>query len=59
MRQKILVGEPIESNCPPDMRHSKYARELIAKAETDVKRLYDELCEEYGDCGTYNKSKTA
>lgn len=36
MRMKFYIGEPIESDCPPDMRHSKYARELIAKAKTAV-----------------------
>ncbi len=53
-RQTILVGEPIESNCPADMRHSKYARGLMAQAQTDVGALYDELTAQYGDCGTYS-----
>lgn len=53
MRQKILVGAPIESKCPQNMRHSKYARQLIAAAEADVKRLYGRLYKQYGDCGTY------
>ncbi len=55
MRQKILVGEPIESSCPPDMRRSKYAKTLIAKAQMEVSRLYGVLTEKYGDCGTYKE----
>ncbi len=54
MRQKMLVGEPIESTCPPDMRRSKYARTLIKSAESEVKRLYGVLTEKYGDVGTYH-----
>ena len=53
MRQKLLVGRPIESNCPVDMRHSKYSRVLMTAAEEDVKRLYSQLEQTYGDCGTY------
>ena len=53
MRQKILVGKPIESDCPPDMRHSKYARQLIAQSRKDVEMLYQTLVGRYGDCGTY------
>ena len=53
MRQKLLVGKPIESNCPADMRHSKYSRVLMTAAEEDVKRLYSQLEQNYGDCGTY------
>lgn len=56
MRQRILVGEPIESDCPPDMRHSKYARLLISKAQTEVAELYGEMTERFGDCGTYGGS---
>lgn len=55
MRQKILVGKPIDSNCPPDMRHSRYARELISKAEARVRAMYRELSDKYGDCGTYKE----
>ena len=53
MRQKILVGEPIESACPEDMRRSKYARLLMEQAQGEVWRLYGELVHRYGDCGSY------
>lgn len=53
MRQKMLVGEPIESNCPENMRPSKYARQLIAQSEQAVKDLYGQMLEKYGDCGQY------
>lgn len=53
-RQKMMVGEPIESRCPEDMRPSKYARELTAKAERSVKDLYSRLREKYGSCDQYN-----
>lgn len=53
-RQKMLVGEPIESRCPEDMRPSKYARELAAKAEQTVKELYSQMREKYGSCGQYD-----
>lgn len=53
-RQKMLVGEPIESNCPEDMRPSKYARELTAKSEQAVRKLYSQLREKYGKCGQYD-----
>lgn len=58
MRQKILVGTPIESCCPPDMRHSKYARMLCAKAQEQVEALYSELVEKYGECGQYTVKTT-
>lgn len=53
MRQKILVGEPIESNCPENMRRSKYARQLMEQAHGKVRELYGELVRRCGDCGTY------
>lgn len=53
MRQKMLVGEPIESNCPENMRPSKYARQLIEQSEQAVKDLYGQMLEKYGDCGQY------
>ena len=53
-RQRILVGTPIESSCPPDMRHSKYARVLCAQAQEQVQALYSELEERYGSCGQYS-----
>lgn len=52
-RQKMLVGEPIESNCPADMRPSKYARVLSAKSEQSVRELYSQMTAKYGDCGQY------
>lgn len=54
-RQRILVGEPIESDCPEDMRPSKYARQLIAQSEQAVKALYDQMLEKYGSCGQYDE----
>lgn len=48
MRQKFYVGEPIESACPPDVRHSRYARELIARAKAAVEENYAFLEEKYG-----------
>lgn len=57
MRQKILVGDPIMSVCPEDMRHSKYARELIAKSREAVSELYAEMVRRYGDCHTYYDSE--
>lgn len=53
MRQKILIGEPIMTVCPNDMRYSKYAAVLSAKSKEAVTKLYGELAEKYGDCGTY------
>ena len=51
MRQKIIIGEPIPSECPEDMRHSKYARQLIAKAQAEVEKLFKTLCDKYGEKG--------
>ncbi len=48
MRMKFYIGEPIESDCPPDMRHSKYARELIAKAKTAVEGNRELLEKRFG-----------
>ncbi|MDE7230839.1 MAG: 1-acyl-sn-glycerol-3-phosphate acyltransferase [Oscillospiraceae bacterium] len=59
MRQKILIGEPIESRCPEDMRHSKYARQLIEKSRGEVWQLYGSLLRRFGDCGTYLPEETA
>lgn len=53
-RQRILVGEPIESKCPEDMRPSKYARQLIAQSEQAVKELYAQMRERFGSCGQYD-----
>ncbi len=48
MRQKFYIGQPIESACPPDVRHSRYARDLISKAHTAVVENYALLEEKYG-----------
>lgn len=56
MRQKILIGEPIISVCPEDMRHSRYARQLMSSARRAVEELYSRMVERYGDCGTYFSS---
>lgn len=53
MRQKILIGEPIMSVCPSDMRPGKYAKVLSEKSKDAVTKLYGELVRTYGDCGTY------
>lgn len=53
-RQKMLIGEPIESCCPEEMRPSRYARELAAKAESSVRELYSRLRGKYGSCGQYD-----
>lgn len=48
MRQRVMIGEIIESSCPENMRHSLYARSLIKQAESEVKALRAELVEKYG-----------
>ena len=48
MRQRVIIGEIIESSCPENMRHSLYARSLIKQAESEVKALRAELVEKYG-----------
>lgn len=48
MRQRVMIGEKIESSCPDNMRHSLYAKELIKQAETEVRTLRAELVEKYG-----------
>lgn len=55
MRQKILIGEPIESKCPENMRFSKYARELMAKAQAAVEENYEILENKYGKIGQYTE----
>lgn len=55
-RMKMLIGEPIESNCPEDMRPSKYARQLIAQSEQAVRALYSRMTEKYGNCGQYGST---
>ena len=52
-RQKFFIGNPIESSCPEDMRHSKYARLLAGQAERDVRRLYGVLEQKYGKLPVY------
>lgn len=55
-RQRMLVGNPIECSCPEDMRHSKYARQLMQQAEAETKRLYGIMEQKYGSIGTYSES---
>ena len=52
-RQKILIGNPIKSECPENVRCSKYAKEISAEAEKQVKKLYLELEEKYGKGKVY------
>lgn len=52
-RQKFIIGKPIESCCPEDMRHSKYARLLAGQAEAEVRRLYGTLEQKYGKLPVY------
>ncbi len=47
-RQKIIIGTPIESRCPENMRHSLYAKKLAREAETEVAGLYEILENKYG-----------
>ena len=54
-RQKILIGNPIKSECPENVRYSKYAKEISAEAEKQVKKLYLELEEKYGKGKVYYK----
>ncbi len=54
-RQKIYIGNPIESDCPQDMRRSKYAKQLALQAENEVKRLYGIMEEEYGRLPVYSE----
>ena len=55
MRQKILIGDPIESKCPENVRHGKYARELMAKAQTAVEENYRILENKFGKIGQYTE----
>ncbi|MGN0687271.1 MAG: lysophospholipid acyltransferase family protein [Oscillospiraceae bacterium] len=55
-RQRILIGRPIESKCPEDMRHSKYARLLAGSCEQEVKRLYGVLEAQHGRLPVYEES---
>lgn len=48
MRQRVMIGEKIESSCPENIRHSLYAKELIRQAEDEVKLLRKELEKTYG-----------
>ena len=54
-RQKIRIGRAIESNCPEDMRHSKYARMLISETEAEVKRLYGIMEAQHGKLPVYSE----
>lgn len=55
-RQRMLVGNPIESRCPENMRHSQYAKQLMKQAEEETKRLYGILEQKYGKTDTYTES---
>ncbi len=55
-RQRLLVGRPIESCCPENMRHSQYAKQLMKQAEEETKRLYGIMEQKYGNIGTYTES---
>lgn len=55
-RQRLLVGTPIESKCPDNMRHSQYAKQLMNQAEDETKRLYGILEQKYGKTDTYSES---
>lgn len=55
-RQRLLVGRPIESCCPENMRHSRYAKQLMEQAEEETKRLYGIMEQKYGNIGTYTES---
>lgn len=55
-RQKMLVGEPIESRCPEDMRPGKYARQLIAQSEQAVRELYAKSEEMFGKSKQYGNN---
>lgn len=52
-RQILRIGVPIESDCPSNVRHSVYAKQLIHQAEVKVKQLYGTLEQEHGRIGTY------
>lgn len=54
-RQRMRVGAPLSGRCPAEMRHSRFARQVIDQAQGDVRRLYGELIAAYGDCGTYSQ----
>ena len=53
---ELLVGKPIESSCPENMRHSQYAKQLMKQAEEETKRLYGILEQKYGKTDTYTES---
>lgn len=53
MRQKILIGKPIESSCPENVRHGKYARQLMENARAAVIERYEMLENKYGKIGQY------
>ncbi len=56
-RQKIIIGTPIESRCPDNMRHSLYARKLAGQAEEEVAKLYGILEERYGKRSGYTAER--
>lgn len=56
-RQKILIGSPIKSDCPKDVRYSKYSRELMQRSENEVRRLYKILEDRYGRLDVYKNDR--
>ena len=57
-RQKIMIGKAIDSSCPEDMRHSRYAKLLAQQSEDEVKRLYGIMEQRYGRLPVYEESYT-
>ncbi len=55
-RQRLIVGAEIESDCPPDLRRSKYAKLLAQQSEDEVKRLCGRLEQQYGRLPAYEES---
>lgn len=41
-RQRVVIGTPIEMNCPPDKRLSQYAREQTKIIQDEVNKLMSE-----------------
>lgn len=52
-RQKIIIGTPIKSECPPDVRFSKYSKKLMEESEAEVRKLYGSLEKKYGRTPVY------
>ncbi len=41
-RKRVIIGEPVDMTCPPDMRRSLYAKQEIAKVQNTVQLYLDE-----------------